>query len=98
MNAESRKMKTVKNQKSEHVKVSLTISPETHAIIECIDSLNKHWEQVSAALQKTYSEEAVLEMMDKYYENLFFELNDALQRFLVQSIECNMGKIDFKQI
>lgn len=98
MNTESKEMKTVENQKSEHAKVPLTVSPETYALIMCLDSLSKHWRQVEAALQKAYHKETVYKMMEKDYECPFFELEDRLQRFIVESIERNMEQVDFKQI
>lgn len=76
----------------------LTISPKTHALVECMDSLNNHWEQTRLALRKTYSDQATCELMDEKYNSAFNELKEVLQEFLLQSIEHHMGRIDFKEI
>ncbi|MDL2297439.1 hypothetical protein LJC68_09105 [Bacteroidales bacterium OttesenSCG-928-B11] len=77
---------------------SITISTATHALIECLDSLNKHWEQTRVALSKTYGEKDTYDLMEQEYNPAFDQLKTAVQGFLLYSIEGNMGKIDYKEI
>lgn len=79
-------------------KENLTISPETQAIIECMDSLNNNCEQTHLALRKTYSDQVTCELMNEKYNPAFNELKGVLQAFLLQSIEHHMGCINFKEI
>lgn len=76
----------------------LTVSEETQSLIECLESLNNHWEQTKYALCKTYSEKTSLELMDGTYMPAFDELKKAVQQFVLMSIENNIGLVDFKEI
>ena len=74
------------------------VSPETQALIGCLESLNNHWEQTKNALRKTYSEKVSLELMDDAYTPAFDELKKAVQQFVLISIENNMGIVDSTKI
>ncbi|NDW11957.1 hypothetical protein D0T50_03515 [Bacteroides sp. 214] len=79
-------------------KENLTISPETHAFVECMHTLNNHWQQTMDALRKTYTEETSCELIKNEYNPAFEQLKSVLQKFLLQSIEHNMGVIGFNEI
>lgn len=76
----------------------LTVSPETQAFIECLESLNSHWEQTKRALRKTYSEKISCELMDSGYNKAYDDMKQSIQTLLLLSIDNNIGLVDFKEI
>lgn len=79
-------------------KEDLTISPKTQALIECLDSANQLWEQVSAALSYSFKESTVYEIMDEHYNEAHYQLKDAIGKLIIQSIESNIGIVDSNKI
>ncbi len=76
----------------------ITVSPETMAFIECLESLNKHWQQTSDALSKTYYENTSCQMMEAKYRPAFENMKAVIHGFIMESIENNIGQDDHNQI
>ena len=76
----------------------IKISPYTLALLECINSLNKHSEQVYKALSDYFDNKAAENLMNSKYYPAFETLKENLNDFLMVSITANIDEIDFEEI
>ena len=76
----------------------IKISQYTFALLECINSLNKHNEQVFKTLSDYFGDNAADNLMEHRYYPAMEELKKALTHFLMVSIERNIDVVDFEEI
>ena len=83
---------------SAEVKREIKISQYTSDLLECVNSLNKHGEQVHKALLDYFDRSAADSLMKSKYYPAFDTLKENLTHFLTVSITGNIDEIDFKEI
>lgn len=76
----------------------LTVSRRTQNFVECLESMQTLYSQISSSLEYAYGERNSDDKMhDKFWEK-YDELWNIVQGFMAASITEHIGDVDFKEI
>jgi len=77
---------------------NLLVGAKTQRFVECIRDLDKQYSLVYEALSALYGDNMAEQVMSKKYDTVYNELRNVTSNFLLDSININIVKNDFKEI
>ena len=75
----------------------LKISQHTFALLECMNTLNKHSEQVYKVLADYFDDSAANSLMEKRYYPAFEEIKKRLKNFLLSQLRAILKRLILKK-